>query len=85
MDAMTLDRQTSDIGQMAFWNLIYAVYVMVVEETKEGLERQVWKWKKIMESFGLSLNIKMEYFGSEDDMRTMQFEGKDLTKVQSFK
>ena len=61
MFATVMDHLTEEVKREAPWNMLFADDMVLINETREGTEEELW-WREALESRGLKVNtIKTEY------------------------
>ena len=60
--ARVMDHLTEEVRREAPWNMLFADDVVLVNETREGVEEELERWREALESRGLKVSrAKTEY------------------------
>ncbi len=84
---LVMDSVTRDIQKPAPWCLLYADDVMLANDSREELQKEVQTWKDRLAKYGLKLNVgKTEYLEiGEQRSGTIKVDGQQVPKIDLFK
>ena len=80
--AVIMDRLTDEVRREPPWTMLFAVYIVICEETREEVEQRLEWWRYALERRGMKVSrSKTEYLcvNKENDDETVTMED---TKVQ---
>lgn len=85
---IVLDVLTERMNGVGFWSGMFADDIVIVEESREGVERALECWRQAIEDGGLRISRKKtEYlwFGGESKDGEVYLQGEKLQRVRDFK
>ena len=86
--AVITDRLTDEVRREPPWTMLFAVDIVICEETREEVERRLESWKYALERRGMNVSrSKTEYLcinGGNDD-KTVKMEDGKVSRVKEFK
>ena len=88
--AMIMDRITDDIRLKSQWNVMFADDIVICNESREGVERELEKWRAALEGRGMKVSrSKTEYMcfngKKEEEKETIKMQGVAIARVSDFK
>ena len=86
---IVFDVITESVREEPPWCIIYADDVVLVAESRVGVERKLEEWRNALESRGMKISrTKTEYFTTdliENQDETVRLDGEELKRVRNFK
>ena len=86
---IVFDVITENVREEPPWCIIYADDVVLVAESRVGVERKLEEWRNALESRGMRISrTKTEYFTTDlnrNQDETVRLDGEDLKRVKNFK
>jgi glucose/arabinose dehydrogenase len=85
---MVMDVLTAGVREQAPWTMLFADDIVLVDESKEGVEEKLENWRQVVEDGGLRISrTKTEYmwFGGEGNTGDVKLLDQRLTKTGEFK
>lgn len=83
-----MDVLTEGVREQAPWTMLFADDIVVVDESKDGLEDKLERWRQAVEEGGLRISrAKTEYmwFGGDGRPGSITLQGQLLTRTGEFK
>ena len=86
-----MDELTKGIQDGLPWCMLFADDIVLIDETREGVNAKLERWKHALESTGFRVSrSKIEYMhcnfsGREEVGREVTIDGLSIPKVQKFK
>ena len=83
-----MDRLTDEVRRKSAWTMLFAVNIVIFEETNEEVEQRLESWRYALEKRGMKVSrSKTEYLciNEGNDEVTVKMEDTKVPRVKEFK